>query len=388
MRFGKQLMTITFCGAIGISALVSVFKPETEFSEKENRYLETMPELDVSDILAGDFQEDYEAYINDQFFLRDALVDFSVGIQKGLGRRDVNGVYIGRDGYLLERYTDEDFKQELIEENAYFLSVFLNRMAENYGSSHVVCMMVPGKANVMTKKLPPLAEGYHEDTVVSVLKGLLSEPEILLDVTEQLKAHQEEYIYYRTDHHWTSLGAYYGYRAWAEHTGRTAGDMEHYRQETVSEDFYGTTYNKVHLSVPPDSVTIYHPQEALQLSVNKNDGETISDSLYFPEEIVGEADKYRIFLGGNTAKIDIQTGADTGRTLLLFKDSFANSFVPFLLSDYDRIIMVDLRYYSDSLSELFLQYPDITDVMALYNVEKFIEDDAVASVLDAWLEEE
>ncbi|MDE5965584.1 MAG: hypothetical protein K2G89_01960 [Lachnospiraceae bacterium] len=388
MRFGKILMIITFCGAIGISALVSVLKPETEFSEKENRYLETMPELDVSDILAGDFQKDYEAYINDQFFLRDTLVDFSVGIQRGLGRRDVNGVYIGKDDYLLERYTDEDFKQELMEDNSYFLSVFLNRMIENYGSGHVVCMMVPGKANVLTEKLPSLAEGYHEDTVVSALRDLLSAPEILLDVTEQLKSHQEEYIYYRTDHHWTGLGAYYGYRAWAEHTGRTARDMEYYQQETVSEDFYGTTYNKVHLDVLPDSVTIYHPSEALDISVNKNDGETISDSLYFPEEIKEESDKYRIFLGGNTAKIDIKTGAGTGRTLLLFKDSFANSFVPFLAADYDRIIMVDLRYYSDSLSGLFLQYPDITDVMVLYNVEKFIEDDAVASVLDAWLEEE
>lgn len=388
MQFGKILLTITFCGAIGIAAIASVLKPETEFSEKENRYLETMPELDVSDILTGDFQRDYEAYINDQFFWRDALVDFSVGIQKGLGRRDINGVYIGKDGYLLERYTDEDFERELTEDNSYFLAAFLNRMVESYGRGHVTCMMVPGKANVLTEKLPPLAEGYHEDTVVSALRDLLLTPEILLDVTEPLKSHQKEYIYYRTDHHWTGLGAYYGYRAWAEHTGRKARDMEYFRQETVSENFYGTTYNKIHLDVPPDSVTIYHPSGALDICVNKNDGEIMADSLYFPEEIEGEPDKYRIFLGGNTAKIDIKTGTAAGRTLLLFKDSFANSFVPFLAEEYDRIIMVDLRYYSDSLSELFLQYPDITDVMALYNIEKFIEDDAVASVLDAWLEEE
>ncbi len=387
MKYGKLLMTGIFCGILGIGCLVSILKPDKEFSEKENRFLETRPDIYLDDILSGDFQRSYEDYINDQFFLRDEMVGLSVDLQKLLGKRDINGAYLGSEGYLLERYTDEDFKPELLEDNPQLLAGFLNRMTETYGGEHVVCMLVPGKANVMTDKLPPLAEGYYEEAVIEAVRNELTSPDILLDITSLLQSHQDEYIYYRTDHHWTSLGAYYGYTAWAEHTGRKQRSLSEYTPYEVSRDFYGTTYNKLPLDVEQDIVTIYDSNRDNEIAVNKNDGESVSDSFYFPEEIEEEADKYRIFFGGNTAKIDITTGIEAKGTLLLFKDSFANCFVPFISEDYSRIIMVDLRYYSEELSSLFTQYPDITDVMVLYNVEKFIEDDSAGN-FSSLLEEE
>lgn len=377
MRVWKYFPMTIFILVLAAFTVASFVKPETEFSETENRMLETKPEAELSDILSGDYQETYEAYLNDQFIFRDRFVDIAVEAMKLTGRRDVNGIYMGTSGYLLEKYTEGDFSGEQAENNCALLADAVNALAEQYGAEHVTCMMIPGKANVMTSAMPAYAAGYDEQRIIGDIREMLTNPSLLVDATGVLQMHQQEYIYYRTDHHWTALGAYYGYTALAERLGYEAEALNTYTRQAVSDDFYGTGYNKSHQRVEPDTVELFLPEKDFIVSVDFNNGERVTDSCYLPEEIEEEKDKYRIFFGGNTAKIDIRTQADTGRTLVVLKDSYANSLVPFLTGEFDRIIMLDLRYASDTLPVLLQDYEDITDILVMYNVEKFLQDTAI-----------
>lgn len=376
MKKNRFMILILFLGTLTAFFLISLVKPQKEYSAVENRVLEQRPEFDVEELLEGDFQESYENYLNDQFIARDSWVDLAVGFEKLLGKRDVNGIYLGKDGYLLEKYTDSDFKRRQVADNIELLADFLNRMAEQYGKERVDCLMIPGKAEALPEKLPPFAGGFDEQVYIAELMDYLEEPDILLDLTEVLQAHQQEYIYYRTDHHWTTLGAYYAYAAWAEWKQEAFLPLSEYEEEIAADDFYGTSYNKCHENVEPDTITLLHGSAEKELFVDWNDGEECSDSWYSMEALE-DNDKYRVFFDGNTAKITIKTGADNDKALLLLKDSYANCFVPFLAEHYGTIVMIDLRYYGDFIEDLLDEYGKITDVMVLFNVEKFMQNDSM-----------
>lgn len=365
-----------FCGAIGLGAAATLVLPPKETSIRENRVLETKPELTAENVLSGSYQEQYEKYLNDQMPFRDGWVSMAVGMERMAGRKDINGVYLGKDGYLLERHDPADFDETQIEENAECLAAFLNDAAERYGEDRVSCLLLPDKAAAMPDKLPEGADGMEEQekAVVQMVREQLDAPELLPDLFTELQSHQDEYIYYRTDHHWTTLGAYYAYRVWADATGHRAGSLGDYDREVLFDDFYGTTYNKAPVSVPADSVELFHGREEDGITVCEDDGEIESDSFYFPEEAAEGFNRYLVFFSKNTAEIQVTTGAETGRSLLVVKDSFANCFVPFLAGDYDEIVMVDFRYENEKLDELLKEHDGITDVLVLYNTVSFMED--------------
>ena len=373
MKKAKIMVIALFVGILGTFFLVTAMLPKKEFSVTENRVLEQRPEFLLEDILSGDYQETYETYLNDQFVARDRWVDLAVGVEKLAGRRDVNGIYVGKDGYLLEKYGDGDFDERTSADAVGALGEFLNEMAAQYGEEHVDCLFVPGKAAALPEKLPPYAEPFDEQEILRAVSGELEQPKIVLDLTQTMNEHQDEYIYYRTDHHWTTLGAYYAYAAWCEKHGNTAAPLTAYGRETVSDDFYGTSYNKSHQRVQADTVELFQSADLQSVHVIWNDGEKESDSPY-RKDLAGENDKYRVFFDGNTAKITIDTSCQNEKTLLLLKDSYANCFVPFLFGDYSRIVMIDLRYQADCIYDILAEEPDITDVMVLYNVEKFLQD--------------
>ena len=380
MKKAKIMVIALFAGILGAFFLVSVLLPQKDFSATENRLLEQRPELLPEDILSGDYQETYETYLNDQFVARDRWVDLAVNTEKLMGRRDVNGIYVGKDGYLLEKYDDGDFDARENADHIGILGEFLNEMTAQYGAEHVDCLFVPGKAAALPDKLPGYAAPFDEQEILQAVCDELERPEIVLDLTQTMNAHEDEYIYYRTDHHWTTLGAYYAYAAWCEKHGRTAEPLSAYERETVADDFYGTSYNKSHQNVQPDTVELFHRVNEQPVHVVWDCGEKEADSPY-RRDLSGENDKYRVFFDGNTAEITIDTGTDNQKTLLLLKDSYANCFVPFLFENYSRIVMIDLRYQADALDDILAEEPGITDVMVLYNVEKFLQDENIDLLL-------
>ncbi len=376
MRIIKMAGILFFCLLLGGCAAASFLLPQKAYSDMENRSLEMKPEWNLADLLSGEYQEHYETYLNDQMFLRDRWVGLAAAMERLAGKKEVNGVYLGRDGFLLQKYSESDFEDAQIKENIRILSSFLNDAVDNYGKKHVSCVMVPDKSDAMRNKLPDYAQTGIQKVKAAVreLAESLQEPEILLDAEAELCRHQDEYIYYRTDHHWTTLGAYYIYCLWADQTGHTAGDIKEYGRETVFHDFYGTTYNKVHVSVPADSIELFHHPNQRGVQIDIDEGELTADSFYFPEAAVKGFDRYHVFLSKNTARIQITTKAGTGRSLLLVKDSFANCFVPFLAGDYETILMVDCRYGKENVRGILAEHPEITDVMIMYQTNTFMQD--------------
>lgn len=359
---------------------ISVAKPSKDFSEEENRALQERPDVEWDAVIEGEFQKAYEDYLSDQFPGRGFFVSLKTGIRKMLGKRDINGVYFGDNGYLIEKYADSDFDEETVDDNEWYLSGFLADMADTFGEEHVLCMFVPSKGTVLRDNLPGTAVPYDTAYVQKGLKEYLEDEDvpadIVVDLTDVLQKHNTEYIYYRTDHHWTTLGAYYAYDRYREFYGQTAPEQDAYTRTVVSDSFSGTTYDKVQWKTKADEITRWELAEQGKVTVDFDDGEMIWDSFYDDDQLKGK-DKYSYFLGGNTAKIHIATEVGNGRTLLLLKDSFSNSFVEFLARDYSDIYMIDLRYTNDNIYDLISDITEenqITDVLVMYNTEKFMKD--------------
>lgn len=379
----RQLKIILFCAMVYGSAMVSLLYPDQETSVTENRELAQRPDLHIREFLHGTYQEQYETYLDDQFVGRDKWVSLASLVQAGIGKKEINGVYLGRDHYLLEKWQKSDFDWEQVEENIEILSEFLNGAAEMYGSEHVSCMMIPSKTTVLSEYLPEYVDALDQTPVLHALREKVSDPEKVIDLQEALQQHSKEYIYYHTDHHWTTLGAYYAYQAWAVKTGQ-AGicPLEHYQRDTIFKDFYGTTYNKIHIGGLPDQVELFHNGQDEMVQVSMDKGDLVSDSMYFLEEAEQGFNRYNIFFSKNTFQIEVNTQAKTGKTLLLIKDSFANCFVPFLTGDYDRIVMIDYRYGKIPIGSVMDQYEDITDVLVLFNTEKFMQNNRLGKLAD------
>ncbi len=369
-------------------AAVTFVAPDKEYSVVENRELAKKPSLTPQKFLNGSYQKEYESYLDDQFFMRDQWVDVSGMIQQAAGKKEMNSVYFGKDGYLLEKSEESEIDQAQAEENAETLSSFLNDVGQTYGREHVSCMMIPSKALALPDKLPAFAAPLEQGGILASLKKKLANPDMLIDLKDTMQSHQDEYIYYRTDHHWTTLGAYYAYRVWAEKTKQATGyQVSHYQRETVFDDFYGTTYNKVHVKAPADEVELFLTPAQETVHVNMDDGETEADSLYFKKAAEKGFNRYNVFLSKNTFQIEIDTGADTGKTLLLVKDSFANCFVPFLTEDYEKIIMIDYRYGKLPIGAIMEQYRDITDVLVLFQTEKFMQNTKLGKLAETKTED-
>ncbi len=382
MKKLKIFIIIEFCFILFSSPVATLLFPDKEFSDMENRELAQKPVFSGKSFLDCRYQDNYEEWLNDQFFWRDGWSFVATNLQAAFGKKDINGVYLGKNGCLLEKYQETDFEQEQVNENTGYLSKFLNYAVKHYGKDHVYCMMLPSKAGALPDSLPVFAGPFDTGKVLKRLKDSLDEPDVLLDAGYMLRKHQKEYIYYHTDHHWTTLGAYYAWTQFAEASGLPVKGLGYYQRETVFTRFYGTTYNKAHIGVKPDSVELFHNPGEKRIHVDMDDGKLVAGSVYFPEEAEKGFNKYNIFFSKNTFKIVVTTKAGTGKSLLLVKDSFANCFVPFLTEYYDQIIMVDYCYGKVPVKDIMEQYKDITDVLVMFNTEKFMQNTKLNRLAD------
>ena len=382
MKKLKVFIIVEFCLILFSSPVATLLSSDKEFSDMENRELAQKPVFSGKSFLDCRYQDNYEEWLNDQFFWRDGWSFVAANLQAAFGKKDINGVYLGKNGCLLEKYQETDFEQEQVNENTGYLSKFLNYAVKHYGKDHVHCIMLPSKAGALPDSLPVFAGPFDTGKVLKGLKDSLDEPDVLLDAGEILRKHQKEYIYYRTDHHWTTLGAYYAWTQFAEAAGLPVKGLGYYQRETVFTRFYGTTYNKAHIGVKPNSVELFHNPGEKRIHVDMDDGKLVAGSVYFLEEAEKGFNKYNIFFSKNTFKIVVTTQAGTGKSLLLVKDSFANCFVPFLAEDYDQIIMVDYRYGKVPMKDIMEQYKDITDVLVMFNTEKFMQNTKLNRLAD------
>lgn len=359
--------TVGFLSAIILIFMITDFLNEERlFSPTENRILASRPEMKKENLINGKFMEDYEAYVTDQFIARDTWVELKTRGDILLQRREINGVYLGEDDYLIEQHLPQTFSKEQVDAKLKLLT----RLVEKYNAK---VMLVPTADNILSDKLPDNAPFYDQRQLLDRVKETVGEQHYI-EIYDTLKAHSEEEIYYRTDHHWTTLGAYYGYQAWKKQTGATSVvRLDPVNMTSVTDHFLGTLHSRINLPHVEDKIMIfpetYQRPPRLTYDLNKK------TSSYYEADHLDTKNKYGYFLDDNHAFVEIETGYRRGRELILIKDSYANCLVPLLANHYDKIYVVDLRYYNSTLSSLIDGYvTPQSDVLVMYNCIHFLKD--------------
>ena len=380
-------MTFLFLGFLGVLSLLSIVTPQKAFSDSENRYLQKKPEFSVKSLLNGSYGEKYEQYLSDQFPGRNVWIGMKVTTERLALQEDVNGVYFGKDGYLIEKFDTEDLEGEQLNKNIGKLAAFMGAAEKSLGKDHVRVMLVPSASQIITERLPFLAAPYDQGRVIEMLCRSLKEAggsrETVLPAEEYLKRYREEALYYRTDHHWTARGAYLGYRLWVESVGLTPWTEEMFDIQTVNSEFHGTVYSKLNVPWRYDTIEVWQPKEEKDYRVSFDGEPKEYDSLYFPGALEGK-DKYAVYLDGNHAITKIENRSITGdqkeKKLLMIKDSYAHSFAVFAANHFGTVYMADLRYLNLNLKE-WMEEQEITDVLVLYQIPGFAKEKSVSKLV-------
>lgn len=358
---------------IGILVVFNITAPDRVFSESENRILEQAPQFSLEKLFEGEFTKNFEKYIADQFAFRDFWIGTKSDFDKAMGKKESNGVYLGKDGYLLQTFKKPDDKSFQDKINA------LNDFATSTPELNKYFLLVPNSVEILSNKLPANAPVDNQLEYINKVKSSISKDIKFVDIYDMLYSKKDEYIYYKTDHHWTTKTAFYAYEKLGKDMGFIPHDENYYNIEKVSDSFYGSLYSKGGFrDISPDSVELYVPKESDVKKVEYVDENKVTNSLYNMEALK-KKDKYSVFLGGNHGLIKISTSTPGGKKLLIVKDSYANSLIPFLTGHYSEIYVVDLRYYSDELIDL-IKSNSIKDMLILHNENTFFDDSSIENI--------
>lgn len=380
MKKVRIIIIIVFIVFFVLISGASLIIKDREFSPNENRYLAETPELSWDNILSGKFQDGLEDYLRDQVCFRDGWITVKTGIQKACGDTDIGGAYVGKDGYDFEKITPEDVDEKQVDRNIKAVEDYFMTASETIDKQKLSFLLVPTSGLVMQEKLPKNARLFDQAKYIDQVQKAMKDYNFV-DVRNTLMDHNDEYIYYKTDHHWTSAGACLAYDVWSERTGGEAETEDGLVKNVVSDKFRGSLYSKIlDADSAYDEIWTYGLQKddafgSKDCTVTIDEKQQL-DSIYDDEKLQ-KKDKYAYFLSGNYGQVHIQNqkaaSKAKGKNILIIKDSFANSFVPFVTQDYENIYMVDLRYYNGDMKS-YLQEHNITDVLVLYNISNFISD--------------
>ena len=327
----KRICVAWFIAFPLILLSVIVAKPDVPVSENENRVLTTAKDVE-SDFLGGRLQEGLEQYLSDQFPMRDGIKRLDVETKLRLGAHSVGGAYVAGDGRLFQKLPDSQVDSAKCVKYA----ARINRMAERTGIPTIV-MYVPSAGVSLREDMPYGAPMYDCDALYASLAKELGAVK-LIDLRGVMRNHPS--YYYATDHHWTAEGAAAAYREWRIAHGQEPDETDGPKIVTVSDEFRGTLWSRVPSGmIGCEKLTAFEIPG--RLTVEADGKET---GLY-DESALKTKDKYNYFEGGNHGILTVvNPDVKNGKTLLVLKDSFANSFLPCLVGDYGKIIMVDERY--------------------------------------------
>ena len=354
-------LTVLFCLFIGGVFLGSMILPDKTFSPVENRNLAQAPKFSLDNVTSGKFMEDTEDYVNDQIIGRDFWVALKAWSERLTGKQENNGVYFAKEDTLINRLDTPD--PELLEENAGYVNALVNNV-----DVPVYFGIIPSAAEIWADRLPAGAPTADEKAIID---GLYNQVQThTIDLYAALGAHQDEDIYYRTDHHWTSLGAYYGYEALMGAMGLEAAPLDESQKVTVSEDFYGTLYSTSGVRwLPPDHIDRYISDEGVTVTAYP-DGTPQPGSLYV-DSFLSEKDKYSSFLGGNKPLCVIETEHTGAPKVLVIRDSYTDSLAPFLTQNFSEIHLFDPRMNLTSVKD-YVEQNEIDSVVVLYSISNFV----------------
>ena len=357
----NKCITALFCAAIFAAPVLFFLLPKQRLSEREKRVLAEKPALSAASVADGSFTEELGRYVADHFPGRELFTGINAYYDLLSGRQDVKDYFLS-GGRLFARPVEAD--AQVLDKNLERINAFSRGLAES--EIPVTLMLVPSSGAVL---LPE--QGYPDEAIIGEVYARAETGHV--DLAAAFRSCAEPgTLYYRTDHHLTSEGAFEAVCAYRRALGLPCPSRDDYTVQSEGP-FYGSAYSASALWLTkPDSVELW--RSGNRLEVTNETGKT-NDGVFYPERL-GEWDKYTVFLDGNHSLVRIENlsrGEGEGQNLLVIRDSFSNALGCFLADLYDKVVLVDLRYYKLSLTELMLR-EDIGEVLIEYSVDNFLHD--------------
>ena len=355
-------LTVLFTVFIGGVLVISALLPKEEFSEMENRFLQKPPELSIETVKNGKFMENSEKYVSDHIAGRDLWVAAKAWGERLSGKQENNGVYFVKEDTLLNRLDEPDY-DTLITSAGYVNDLVYNLNVPVYFG------IIPSSTEIWSDRLPAGAPNASQTAILEQAKAAVPGAS-WADLYTPLWEHKGEDIFYRTDHHWTSLGAYYGYTALMEAMGMEAAPLDESAKVTVSDSFYGTTFSTSGVRwVAPDHIDRYISGDGVKVT-GYPEGSPVESSLYV-DSYLDKKDKYSSFLGGNQPLCVIETEHTDAPKVLVIRDSYSDSLAPFLTQSFSEIHLFDTRMNKTSI-KAYVEENQIDQVVVLYSISNFI----------------
>ncbi len=404
-----------FISLIYLITILNMLTPKNKtISEVENRTLAQKPVFSMDSLLSGKYFRDFENFFADHFFARENLVKISKSISslKGIKREEevflvdfegqnvggnqeqkdskkpeVNNAEVSTKGNLLILNDTVMELYKFNEDKAKLYADMINTVSGTLGENvKVYSLLAPIQIEFLNNEKYKNLSDSQIDAIKFVNENF-SDNIIPVDAYTPIKEHIDEYVYFRTDHHWTALGAYYGYTGFADAAGLEAVPLGSYKKN-IAPDYLGyisTVNPSVTVNGNPDDVVYYIPPVKTDMNVfyyDKDSGEMKSyNGSVINKKYVFLDQKYGVFLGGDFALGVIKTNVKTDRKIMVIKDSYGNAFVPFLTPHYSEIYVVDPRHYKESIVDL-VNENDIGEVMFLNYILTTNFDNFMDSVLN------
>lgn len=366
MKKEKKLI-YSFFTVLAVLFFLDIVSKDMEFSDIENRFLQKKPSFNIDDILNGKYFSDYDKYINDHFIFRDKFINLKSIIEKIQFKQENNGIVYGQDGYMFEKVIN--LNTEILEKNINALDVFL----KEYDNAKL--MIVPYSYTMLKDYYNENLILLDEKKFINMIYDKIGESKTI-DVITTLEENKSKYIYYRTDHHWTSYGAYLAYKKYCEKIDENnILSIDNLKENKVS-NFKGTFYSKSKLINSKSDTLTYYDMSNLKMKINNNDN---FESIYKLDNLL-KRDKYAVFLDGNHSKIKIMNESNNnGKRLVVIKDSFANNMIPFIANNYEETIVIDLRYFQENINTFFKDNK-FDDILVLYSFQSLQTDKNIIKI--------
>lgn len=363
----RRYLLYCFTTIIYIVTIISFIDKDKIFSEFENRNLKTNVRFSINKFVNGSFQEEYEEYINDQFPLRNQWISIKSLNEYLLGKIENNGIIYGENKWLFEKFTSLNKVKLSNNINA------INQFSKKYDKS-VSVMIVPNSYEIYSEDLP---RGLYQIEQEKIIKGLYSNLIYSnnINLLDKFKNEKNNYIYYKTDHHWTTYGAYLAYCSFIESIGMKPINLNYYNSNEIS-GFYGSYFSKAKPFNISSDIIKYYDFEGLEMNIL---GEEVYNSIYDFSKI-NSRDKYSMFIRGNNALTIIDNkNLKNGKKILVIKDSFANSLVPFLTQNFEEVHVIDLRSFNIKISN-YMEENDFDNILVLYNFINLATDSDIIKI--------
>lgn len=370
----KFLPTFIFLGFIFVLFALFIIMPKSQYSSSEKRYLEKFPEVSLKSVSSGEFESGFETYLADHFPFRNLWVGVNAYYNYGIGNNGNDGIYKCSDNYLINAPVSEDNR---IEVNARAIARFSRNV-----NVPVTVAVVPSTGYIMDDVLPAVHDEYIDDELFGKItfelykesSGLLSFTDLRTPFKEQTAKGAQ--LYYRTDHHWTSEGAYTAYRELCKSLGLTSTPKSQFNVKAYG-GFYGTTYSSSGFWLnPADDIEVWsnksNSERNITVTVTEGDEEKTYHSMFFLNHLEQD-DKYPLFLDGNHPLVSVENKRVREGKILIVKDSFCHSLAPFLADNFNTVTMVDMRYYKNSVSDMVKQ-GNYDRVLFVYGIDNLAAD--------------